>query len=90
LNTHRNAMPTPQHGAAPNGCDDERVRAILAHLDHAGVPESKYPDTQGEYWALCPFHDDKKPTNFSFSAQQGAYKCFACGAQGHTAQLCNR
>ncbi len=87
MNTHRNAMPTPQHRAAPNACDDERVQAILAHLDHAGVPESKYPDAQGEYWALCPFHSDTKPTNFSYNASQGAYKCFACGAQGHTAQL---
>ena len=87
MNTHKNAMPTPQQGAAPNARDDERVRAILAHLDRAGVPESRYPDAQGEYWAHCPFHEDSKPTNFSFSAQQGAYKCFACGAQGHTGQL---
>ncbi len=33
------------------------------------------------YWGLCPFHDDKKPS-MSVSPSKGIYKCFACGAGG--------
>lgn len=42
--------------------------------------KSKWPDSKGEYWALCPFHPDTHATNFSVSER--GYKCFACGAQG--------
>jgi hypothetical protein len=42
---------------------------------------NKYPDYRGEYWCLCPFHDDHHANNFSFSER--GYSCFAgCGAKG--------
>ena len=33
------------------------------------------------YWGLCPFHNDKKPS-MSVSPTKGIYKCFSCGAGG--------
>ena len=33
------------------------------------------------YWGLCPFHNDKKPS-LCVSPSKGIYKCFACGAGG--------
>ena len=33
------------------------------------------------YWGLCPFHNDKKPS-MSVSPSKGIYKCFSCGAGG--------
>ena len=69
MNTHTNGILTPHTRTTPDA-HDERVQAILARLDHAAVPDCKYPDAQGEYWALCPFHDDKKPANFSFTRGQ--------------------
>jgi hypothetical protein len=54
--------------------------AILQRLDRGGSPDSRFPDRKGEYWALCPFHKDTHPENFSVSDK--GYKCFACGASG--------
>lgn len=34
-----------------------------------------------EYAALCPFHDDKKPS-FNFNNQTGQYYCHGCGKKG--------
>jgi len=31
--------------------------------------------------ALCPFHDDKKPS-FAVNTKIGCYVCFSCGARG--------
>jgi DNA primase len=33
------------------------------------------------YWGLCPFHNDKKPS-LCVSPSKGIYKCFSCGAGG--------
>ena len=31
---------------------------------------------------LCPFHDDRSAGSFRVNLQNGAYKCFSCGAKG--------
>ena len=56
------------------------LEAIARKLDRGGSPDSHFPDRDGEYWALCPFHPDKHPENFSVS--EAGYHCFACGASG--------
>ncbi|MGC8879882.1 MAG: phage/plasmid primase, P4 family, partial [Anaerolineae bacterium] len=54
--------------------------AILPHLQRGDVPDQRWPDRNGEYWALCPFHNDHHANNFSVSLR--GYYCFACGAKG--------
>lgn len=36
---------------------------------------------------LCPFHDDHSPGSFHLFDRNNAYKCFSCGAFGHTVDL---
>ena len=31
---------------------------------------------------LCPFHEDTRAGSFRVNLQNGAFKCFACGAKG--------
>jgi DNA primase len=31
---------------------------------------------------LCPFHEDAKAGSFYIHLQEGAFKCFSCGAKG--------
>jgi hypothetical protein len=56
------------------------LEAVVRKLDRGGSPDRHFPDRGGEYWALCPFHPDKHPENFSVS--EAGYHCFACGASG--------
>ncbi len=58
----------------------ELLEAILSKLDRADASDKRWPDRRGEYWSLCPFHDDTNTGNFSVSAK--GYKCFACDESG--------
>lgn len=31
---------------------------------------------------LCPFHADQRPSSFFVNVSNGAFVCYACGAQG--------
>ena len=66
------------HGAPTKWPD--LLQAVTQRLDRGGSPDAHFPDRDGEYWALCPFHPDKHPENFSVS--EAGYHCFACGASG--------
>jgi hypothetical protein len=56
------------------------LNTILPRLNRGDSPDSRWPDKGGEYWALCPFHADTHPDNFSVSER--GYKCFACDKNG--------
>ena len=64
---------------------DELLQEVLTKLDRGDAPDDKWPDGKGEYWALCPFHDDRHAENFSVSER--GYNCFACGAKGGPRKL---
>ena len=40
----------------------------------------------GNYWACCPFHNEKTPS-FSVSGQKQIYKCFGCGKAGDSVKF---
>ncbi len=64
------------------------LQAVIGKLDRGGSSYTKWPDQKGEYWALCPFHHDEHPTNFSVSAK--GFKCFACGESGGLRRLAEK
>jgi DNA primase len=41
----------------------------------------KTQSARGDYWACCPFHDEKTPS-FHADDRKGRYHCFGCGAGG--------
>ncbi len=68
----------------PDGTND-LLPTILAKLSRGDAPEDRWPDGNGEFWSLCPFHADHHATNFSVSTR--GFHCFACGAEGNLKQL---
>jgi|WetSurSiteA1Bulk_404760.scaffolds.fasta_scaffold11278_2 hypothetical protein len=66
----------------------ELLEKILERLNHELTPHSKWPTSDGEYWALCPFHDDHHPDNFSVSTR--GFKCFACNEKGSLPKLAEK
>ena len=67
--------------ALNNNIDLEEIRA---KADIVSIIGSYIPLTQKgrNYFAVCPFHDDHKPS-MSISVDKQIYKCFSCGASGN-------
>ncbi len=62
---------------------EEVISQIKDRLDIVEVVSRKVvlKKSGANYWGLCPFHNDKKPS-FCVSPSKGIYKCFSCGAGG--------
>ncbi|HOT37754.1 MAG TPA: CHC2 zinc finger domain-containing protein [Candidatus Latescibacteria bacterium] len=55
--------------------------AEFFRVELPGMPPTK----RANGWVdggLCPFHDDHNAGNFRINLDNGAFKCFACGARG--------
>ncbi len=61
------------------------LSTIVQRLDRGDAKDGSFPDSRGEYWALCPFHQDTHAMNFSVSER--GYKCLVCGESGGLASL---
>ena len=66
------------------GSFEELVSLINDRLDIVDVVSQfvALKKSGANYWGLCPFHSDKKPS-MSVSPSKGIYKCFSCGAGGN-------
>ena len=67
---------------------DATIAEVISLLNRGDAPDCKYPDYKGEYWGLCPFHEDSHTGSFSVSDR--GYKCWSCGAAGGLNQLADR
>ncbi len=64
--------------------DNDKIDEIRQSVNIVDVV-SDYIDLQKKgrnYWAVCPFHDDKDPS-LSISEDKQIYKCFVCGNGGN-------
>lgn len=59
---------------------DALLAVVIGKLDRGQVGNRQWPDSKGEYWAICPYHADDRVGSFSVSVR--GYNCFACGAKG--------
>jgi DNA primase len=68
----------------PSGFLDElRARVPLSDIVGRRVTwdRRKSNPAKGDYWACCPFHQEKSPS-FHVDDRQGFYYCFGCHAKG--------
>lgn len=61
--------------------NEELLHGILRNLNRSTSRDNKWPDRNGDYWPLCPYHNDKKPGSFSFGEK--GFNCFSCGESGN-------
>lgn len=63
--------------------DDLRNRTSLSDLIGGKVSwdQKKSRSGQGDFWAPCPFHEEKT-ASFHVDGQKGFYYCFGCHAKG--------
>ena len=66
----------------------ELLDQIIEKLQPPNGAGGKYPDSKGEYWTLCPFHNDQNIGNFSFNTK--GFYCFACGEGGSILDLAKK
>lgn len=63
----------------------KQVRDRVSIADYAGKRLSwhkqKSRPSAGDYWACCPFHQEKSPS-FHVLDSKGVFKCFGCGEKG--------
>ncbi|MEZ5995254.1 MAG: DNA primase [Hyphomonadaceae bacterium] len=62
-----------------------QVRDRVSIADYAGKRlswnKAKTRPSAGDYWACCPFHQEKSPS-FHVLDNKGLFKCFGCGEKG--------
>lgn len=68
----------------------QRVRSQVSIVDvasrHVEWDKRKSVPSRGDFWACCPFHDEKSPS-FHVRESTGKFKCFGCGAGGDVIEL---
>lgn len=68
---------------SPHILDDIRNRLQISDIVGPKVAwdRKKSQPAKGDYWACCPFHQEKSPS-FHCDNRRGRYHCFGCGASG--------
>lgn len=60
------------------------TKEVLSKIDLVSLAEEYgldlEPQTNGDYIAFCPFHDDKETKSLRFYVQTGSWHCFGCHA----------
>ncbi|MEO0361434.1 MAG: CHC2 zinc finger domain-containing protein, partial [Pseudomonadota bacterium] len=67
----------------PGFLDELRARTSIARVIERKVAwdQRKSQPAKGDYWACCPFHQEKT-SSFHVEDRKGFYYCFGCHAKG--------
>ena len=67
----------------PGFLDEIRARVSIAKVIERKVTwdQKKSNAAKGDYWANCPFHQEKT-SSFHVEDRKGFYYCFGCHAKG--------
>ena len=67
----------------PGFLDELRTRVVLSDVVGRKVlwDKRKSNPAKGDFWAPCPFHQEKTPS-FHVDDRKGFYYCFGCQAKG--------
>ena len=69
-----------------NTLDEQKLfKKIIERLRPPLGDRSTYPDHKGNYWALCPFHNEALVGSFSFNEQ--GFSCQTCRIGGSVLEL---
>lgn len=69
-----------------NTLDEQKLfKEIIERLRPPLGDRSTYPDHKGNYWALCPFHNEALVGSFSFNEQ--GFSCQTCRIGGSVLEL---
>ncbi len=68
---------------SPSFLEEIRSRLNLSDIvaRHVTWDRRKTQPSKQDYWACCPFHQEKTPS-FHVDDRRQRYKCFSCGASG--------
>ncbi|MEP3276591.1 MAG: DNA primase [Stappiaceae bacterium] len=68
---------------SPSFLEEIRSRLNLSDIvgRHVTWDRRKTQPSKQDYWACCPFHQEKTPS-FHVDDRRERYKCFSCGASG--------
>ncbi|MBA5724657.1 DNA primase, partial [Candidatus Liberibacter sp.] len=63
--------------------EDLLIRVPISEIigQHVSWDKRKTSPARGDYWACCPFHEEKTPS-FHCDDRKGYYYCFSCNAKG--------
>lgn len=60
----------------------DRIDSHDFYLREQNLTQYGYRSGKWAVAGLCPFHPDGKPGSFKVNLENGAFKCFSCGAHG--------
>ena len=64
----------------------QHIEEITSSLGLLKTQIRKNSKGEKEFWALCPFHDDRNPS-FSINLETGLAFCFGCGYKGNIVKV---
>jgi len=74
----------PQYSTKTQSTNSINIKEVLSKIDLVSLAEEYgldlEPQTNGDYIAFCPFHDDKETKSLRLYVRSNSWHCFGCHA----------